>query len=141
MSAREDWEIVLYGSDAATATERQADVSAAQSRMSNASNYVVTDHGMREDGRQRGYYPGHAPSPNTTRNPVPSAEPKSPKKPEKPGLDPKDAVLLSLLSQRGKKSPLPPKIEIKNPAVPERKDNSIIVALIGAVALYMANRT
>lgn len=147
MSQRQDWEIVLYGSDAATAGERRAEVSGANSRMSGQSQNTVTGHGMNEYGYQRGIDPNWRP-PQTPSAPSNSAPNPAPKVPDKKGIDNrdrsidgKDMLLMSLLANRGKQRPSAPKIEIKNPALPApQKDNSIIVAIIGAVALYMANQ-
>ena len=143
---RQDWEIILYGSDAASESQRRADVGQAIARESAAYNETVGNrpvigHGMSPDGGQR----FGDPRPTPRREPftgMPVIHPgmtRTPSADEKPsaGID-KESMLLAALLNRGKKqNPLPPKIEIKNPAVPQqKKDYTVLVALIGLVAAF-----
>ena len=150
-SQRTDYEILLYGSDAATREERIADSNAAAERFYRDVQ-VPTGHGMNEYGYQQGIVPNRQP-PKQAQIPVPNRLPsihtdrRRPSSPENVGktnrpdkIDPNLALLAALARSNKKQSPIPPKIEIKNPAVPAKKDYTVIVALIGLATVMMGRR-
>ena len=150
---RSDIDILLYGSDAATSEQRAIDVGAANVRLSASARnpqygYVdssISAHGMASDGGAN-YRRIRVDKPEQHRLPVPERQIQptmARSEPDKISTDDllHASLLNSMLSNRGKKQPVvPPKIEIKNPALPQKKDYTVIVALIGLATVMMGKR-